>query len=203
MPTQATPAAYDHAAWPNVEVEDLWVYDKLILSRYFGHVCGPAGVDLPHPGRYMVKPITNMLGMGRGASIVEFPTVDTDHLQPGTFWMELFTGDHLSIDLRGGRVVCVYKGFSSGPQRFLRWDKLPLPTAGEVPKLFRSLSEKYGAVNYETIGGRVIEVHLRASPDYEKHAATTLIPVWWGQSTAHPNFVSDPDGERLGFLVYR
>ena len=58
---------YDDEVWNSIELEDLWIYDKLILSKKLGHLCGPAGIDLPFTGTFIVKPITNILGMGKGA----------------------------------------------------------------------------------------------------------------------------------------
>lgn len=192
---------FDSDIWNNIDVDDLWVYDKLILSRKLGHKCGPAGVDLPTPGTYIVKPITNIEGMGLGTYIHTFDTVKTDILQPGTFWMEIFDGRHLSIDIVDGEVDVVYEGIRNSPQRFSKWVKLEEEVL--YPSFLNDLSKKYGIVNYESIGGKIIEVHLRCNPDWIKHRAKELIPVWKEQPelTSSKNFVYDEDGDRIGFIV--
>jgi len=203
--SRAAPPApmYDADVWNQVALDDLWVYDKLILARKLGHVCGPAGVPLPAPGTYVVRPITNMMGMGLGTEIVTFDSTSTEHLRPGTFWTELFTGEHLSVDVTATDVLCVYRGTAAGPQRFTAWQRLPNPPLEQVPPLIRQLAQRYSVVNYESVGGRIIEVHLRPNPDWLKYRARMLVPVWAGESTEHPHYVPDPDGERQGFLVYR
>lgn len=191
---------YDHQVWPTLDVKDLWVYDKLILSTYLGHLCGPAGLQLPYTGKFIVKPITNILGMGLGTYIKDFTTTNTDDILPGYFWMEIFKGDHLSVDVVKGKTDVIYKGISSGPNRFSKWIKLDNDI--EHPQFIVDLSIKYGIVNYECIGNKIIEVHLRANPDWQKYKAKELIPVWNGDIIP-PNMVIDADGDRLGFVVIK
>lgn len=189
---------YDSEVWNKVDVKDLWVYDKLILSKYLGYVCGPAGVNLPYPGTFMVKPITNILGMGLGTRRQLFKNTNTDSLNPGEFWMEIFIGDHLSVDVVNGKTDVVYQGISDGPNRFSKWVKLDKKI--KHPKFIKKLSKKYGVVNYEAIGGYIIEVHLRANPDWQKYKAKELIPVWRGDMIPE-NLIYDEDGDRIGFIV--
>lgn len=190
---------YDSDIWNSIHIDDLWIYDKLILSRKLGHLCGPSGVDLPYPGTYIVKPITNIMGMGMGSYIKTFETTNTDDIEPGYFWMELFKGQHLSIDVIEGKTEVVIEGISEGTQRFSKWIKQENVNI-EHPELILELSHKYSVVNYETIGGKVIEVHLRHNPDWIKYKAKELIPVW-RKEDIQQNFVEDRDGERLGFIV--
>lgn len=193
---------HDDDAWKRAEPQDRYIYDRLLLGSLVGHVCGPAGVPVPKPGTYMVKPITNILGMGVGAETRHLEN-STDDLPAGHFWMEMFYGEHLSIDVYDGKVACVYQGISDGPGRFLAWIRRPLINIHDVPNFLWELSVKYGAVNYETIGGRIIEAHLRPNPDHLKHDARVLVPIWRGQSTDIPGFVPDADGGRLGFVVIK
>ena len=37
----------DPDIWDKIKPDDLWIYDKLILSRKLGYLCGPAGVAPP------------------------------------------------------------------------------------------------------------------------------------------------------------
>ena len=51
--------------WNSIHPKDLWIYNKLILNRLLGHLCGPTGVPVPYSGYYIVRPSINLLGMGR------------------------------------------------------------------------------------------------------------------------------------------
>ena len=57
----------DDQAWLSCDVADLWIFDKLILSRKLDYICGPVDVDVPSPGNYIVRPCVNLAGMSRGA----------------------------------------------------------------------------------------------------------------------------------------
>ncbi len=191
---------YDEDVWNVLDVQDLWVYDKLILSKYLGYVCGPAGVALPHPGEYIVKPITNIAGMGDGTYFKYFDDTDTSMLSPGTFWMEVFKGEHLSVDVVKGNIEVIFQGISNSSTRFSRWLKIDKEL--EIPGFIKDLSYKYGVVNFESIEGSIIEVHVRANPDWVKYKAKKIIPVWDSSEIDYNNFVEDRDGDRLGFNVY-
>lgn len=197
---------YDTDVYSKIDIKDLWVYDKLILAKLMGYIAGPAGVDLPSPGEYIVIPITNLMGMGKGAYIHNFNTVDTSSMSPGFFWSEIFSGPHLSIDVVNGKTDVVYEGTPAGLHRFTSWRLLY--TDIKHPDFIIDLSRKYGVVNYETRGDKILEVHLRANPDWTKHRADVLIPVWADDVDlqyliADKDFVYDPDNERLGFIVKR
>ena len=83
--------------WNSIHQEDLWVYNKLILNRRIGHLCGPVGCSVPYSGHYIVRPCINLLGMGR-FSRIEWINSHTDHLHPAEFWCEIFKGKHISVD---------------------------------------------------------------------------------------------------------
>ena len=53
---------WEDEAWLNCHNEDLWIFDKLILAKKLGYVCGPIGVDVPEPGYYIVRPCVNIMG---------------------------------------------------------------------------------------------------------------------------------------------
>ena len=55
--------------WNLIDPRDLWVYNKLFLSRVLGYKCGPAGTTVPRPDFYIVRPSINFFGMGRYARI--------------------------------------------------------------------------------------------------------------------------------------
>lgn len=189
---------YDHEVWDKIPNEHLWVYDKLILSRKLGYLCGPAGVSVPKKDFYCVKPITNMAGLGVGSSIMEL-TDETFHLPPGTFWQTCFKGRHLSFDFKYGNQVRCSEGFATSTTRFSRW--LVTQDVINVPDFILSLISQHEHSNIETIGGNIIEIHLRDNPDFDDNALE-IIPVWNDYFPSVDNrftYIPDADGDRLGF----
>ena len=195
----------EDTAWTNTDIEDLWIYDKLILSKKMGYVCGPTGVDVPEDGFYIVRPVTNIVGLGIGA-YEQYLTVEgwTDHLQPGTFWSEIFEGDHLSIDYEWGKPILNIQGFRY-PESFVRWKKwIKVEQTVELPDILKPIANKYHFMNCEYIGGKLIEVHLRKNPDFD-FDNVEFIPVWEGQDTTPPEgyrYVDCPEyNQRIGAFV--
>ena len=191
----------DWAIWLKCDVEDLWIYDKLILSKKLGYKCGPVGTDVPEPGWYVVRPVVNMLGMGLGAELVELEE-DTDSLSVGHFWCEIFQGRHLSVDyIDGVQSLCV-EGTRKEEYLLSRWfnwhqveDQIPYPSI--LGKIFHH-------VNCEFIGGKLIEAHLRLNPDFIDRP-DIIYPVWEDESIEDVpdgfKFVEAKDHLRLGFFV--
>jgi hypothetical protein len=58
----------DKDVWATCPTDYLWIYDKLILARKSGYLAGPAGIAVPKPSWYIVRPITNIRMMSRGAT---------------------------------------------------------------------------------------------------------------------------------------
>lgn len=191
----------DEIAWKYCDAEDLWIYDKLILSRKLGYMCGPVGVDVPKSGSYIVRPITNIDGMGIGAEILSLEK-NTDHLPPGYFWCEVFTGIYHSVDyIFGDQILCV-EGERDLDQPLYKWKSwtkcnhhIPLP---EILVEFH-----YENINCEFVGDKLIEVHLRHNPDF-MDGYNHIIPVWLGEDITPPPgyyYKPDQDYKRLGFFV--
>jgi hypothetical protein len=145
-----------------------WVYNKLTIAESQGLPCGPHGLDPPFFPVFS-KPIYNMRGMGAGSRIFR-SLQEYKHLQrPGHYWMPLLQGEHVSSD------VAVVKGkpkwwrHAAGKAleggMFDYWTVLARP----FPKietycgdwLRRNLAGYTGMINFETIGEKIIEVHLR------------------------------------------
>lgn len=184
----------DKDVWEFINPDDLWIYDKLILSKKLGYYCGPAGVA-PRCGSYVVRPCVNFEMMGHGASIM-YLTPEECNIPHGYFWCERFVGRHLSYDFHLGEQVLAVEGFKNDPDsltRFSKWtkvdDKLVLPT------MLQQIADRYAYLNVETVGGRVIEVHLRYNDDFRNHDGDTIIPVW------KDSFYPSACGDRLGFIV--
>ena len=45
---------YDYEAWVKCHPDDLWIFDKLILAKKLGYLCGPADVAVPESDNYIV-----------------------------------------------------------------------------------------------------------------------------------------------------
>jgi hypothetical protein len=193
----------DDTAWLNCHINDLWIFDKLILAKKLGYTCGPAGVDVICPGNYIVRPISNIMGMGIGAEFKQI-TGNTDDLPAGHFWCEIFEGRHLSVDyVNGNQVLCV-EGFKDDPSIVYKWtswkrtnDVIPLPD------IFDTLKCEYKYINCEFIGDKLIEAHLRLNPNF-RGGEEEMMVVWEGDDIAPPpgmKFVKDADHNRIGFFV--
>lgn len=145
-----------------------WVYDKLAVARSQGIAAAPHGVE---PPAYPVfsKPIINLRGMGVGSRVLRSAADHRRHWTAGHFWMELLTGEHVSTDaaLLDGRVV--WSRHATGIPRaggtFDRWiihaEPRPALEAHIATWAAAHLAGYTGMLNLETIGGRIIEAHLR------------------------------------------
>jgi len=194
----------DSEAWLNTQVVDLWVFDKLLLSKRLGYICGPTGVDVPMAGKYIVRPCMNLLGMGIGAEFMNL--VDsTDHLPVGYFWCEVFTGPHLSVDYYKGKQILLVEGkrdLHSPLWKFSEWvrhDNIEI----KFPNALSFLFEKHDYINAEYIGGKLIELHFRTNLDFE-YDNNIAIPVWEDEDISVPDgytFVFKPDYKRKGFYI--
>jgi hypothetical protein len=185
----------DSDVWEFIEAEDLWIYDKLILSKKLGYRCGPAGVSPDRLNQYIVRPCVNFRMMGRGATIMQLSPEDHDKVADGYFWCEIFTGRHLSFDFEYGKQTLAVEGFKD-PQRldrFYKWQKCT--DVLKLPSFLVKISEKYRWLNVECIGGNIIEVHLRYNDDFSNHDSDVIYPVW------KENFYESRCGDRIGFIL--
>jgi hypothetical protein len=174
----------EESVWQTINPDDIWILDKLILSRKLNYSCGPVGTAVPIPNWYIVRPCINALGLGLGTQRVWIDH-DTDHLPVGHFWCEMFYGRHLSIDyLWGGQTLAV-EGHKSN-NTYTRWDSWnTVDDQIDLPDIVADFSKKYQWINCEFIDGNLIEVHFRPNLDFEG-GITHFIPVWEGESTAPP-----------------
>ena len=168
----------DDEVWDTAHIEDLWIFDKLILAKKLGYQCGPAGGWTPESKNYIIRPCVNAVGMSKGAYIDHIEkNTDTDYLPAGFFWCEIFEGRHLSVDYDFGIQGLTTEGFRNTDDplwKFNRWTRVDDKV--EYPEILHKLVGKYPTINCEFIGGNLIEVHLRANEemgDYDE-----IIPVW-------------------------
>jgi hypothetical protein len=150
-----------------------WVFDKLQVALSQGLAAGPHGVE---PPGYPVfsKPIMNFRGLGAGSRILHSAEDYEAHHTAGHFWMTLLEGPHVSSDV--ALVDGVPKwwrhatGLATGEGMFDRWT---VHAAADPPLeaacgawIARHLRGFTGILNLETIGGRIIEAHLRLSDQW-------------------------------------
>ncbi len=156
-----------------------WIYNKLLICDTQGIGGAPHGVP---PKRFPVfsKPIYNLAGMGVGGRVMASAEDLNAHITAGHMWMEMMAGDHVSTDvvLLGGEPQWWRHtvGATSGEGTFDYWtvDEAERPELENYCSdwLRRHLRGYSGAANMESIGGRIMEVHLRFAdqwPDLYGH----------------------------------
>jgi hypothetical protein len=145
-----------------------WLYNKLLICETQGLAAAPHGVPPPQFPVFS-KPIYNMHGIGVGGQVVDNAEELQQAMSAGYMWMPLLTGEHVSSDV----VVvdgepCWWRhtlGKALGDGVFDYWTILAEPRpeleayCGEW--LQRNLKGYSGAINMETIDGKIIEAHLR------------------------------------------
>ncbi len=150
-----------------------WVYDKLAVALSQGLAAGPHGTA---PPRFPVfsKPIVNLKGMGLGSRVLHSHVDYGRHSAPGHFWMTLLDGRHVSSDIavvdgepRWWRHVI---GKPAGGGTFDYWTVQTAPDAEIETRcgawVRAHLAGYTGMLNLETIGGTIIEAHLRISDQW-------------------------------------
>lgn len=189
--------------WNNIHHDDLWIYNKLFLSRVLGYTCGPPGTTVPKSDFYIIRPSFNLLGMGRFARI-EFVYKSTDQFHPAEFWCEIFDGEHLSVDFRNGQSELVVKGEKDNDDPLYKWKKWEkIDQKIEFPSVLLKLKGNYEWINCEFIDNKLIEVHFRQNPDF-RYNNTIAIPVWNDEKPEDVKdytFIEDKDYYRSGFYI--
>jgi hypothetical protein len=184
-----------------------WVYDKIAVAQSQGLDAGPHGTS---PPRFPVfsKPIINLRGMGIGSRILRNAVDYQRHHTAGHMWMLLLKGEHISSDVavvdgvpRWWRHVT---GKPAGEGTFDFWTVHAASNTVLEQRcgawIRDNLAGYTGMLNLETIGGVIIEAHLRMSdqwPDlYGKGWVAAVIRL---HQRAEWNF-PDPDRQD-GFSV--
>ena len=145
-----------------------WIYDKLAVALSQGLDAAPHGVMPPHFPVFS-KPMINLRGMGAGSRVIADEAEYASALAGGHFWSTLLTGDHLSTDVAlvdgKARWWRHATGETAPGGTFDHWHIEP----GSRPEVEAycgawaagHLRGYTGMANFETIGGRIIEAHLR------------------------------------------
>lgn len=150
-----------------------WVYNKLLICETQGLPCAPHGIEPPSFPVFS-KPIYNMRGMAMGTRIIHSPEEYARAQAPGHMWMSLCRGEHVSTDtaiVNGAPVWwrhAIGKALRDG--MFDHWTVLaesrPELEAYCAEWLRRHLRGYTGMLNFETIGGKIVECHLRFSDQW-------------------------------------
>lgn len=195
----------DLDVWPQCPTDWLWVYDKLIVARKQNILAGPAGIPVPCDGDYVVRPITNIRMMSRGASIQRLTQSNSDAVPDGYFWSEVLQGRHVSVDYHYGQQDLTVEGFRDDARRldrFSYWAKISEVYA--LPEFLTGLGQIVPWVNVEYIGSTAIEVHLRYNDDFRNHTGDVIYPVWKDNPLPQPvgsTWYPSVGGDRLGFWI--
>jgi hypothetical protein len=145
-----------------------WIYDKHRMALSQGLEAAPHGVP---PSRFPVfsKPIFNLKGMG----VDSRPLLDRadyeEHYQPGHMWMTLLKGEHVSTDCAVVDGEARWWRHATGVPLSRGMFDYWIVHAAARPRLERYLGDwlhkhmrgYIGLMNFETIGGRIIEAHMR------------------------------------------
>lgn len=145
-----------------------WVYNKMTVAESQGFDCGPHGLDPPSFPVFS-KPVFNMRGMGIGSRPIRTLKEYKAAQKPGHFWGPLLKGEHISTDVAVVDGQARWWRHTYGEPldggMFDHWVVL----AEDKPEieeycgdwLRRNLAGYTGMANFETIGARIIEAHLR------------------------------------------
>lgn len=145
-----------------------WVYDKLAIAESQGVRCAPHGID-PDAFPVFSKPIYNMRGMGAGSGLLRTLKEYKHRQRPGHMWMECFEGEHVSTDcaIVDGHIAWQRHAVGT-PLEGGMFDHWTVLAEGRpaVEDYLADWVEQYmagytGMLNFETIGARIIEVHMR------------------------------------------
>ncbi len=150
-----------------------WIYKRMKIADSQGVLSGPHGVK-PKTFPVFSKPMINLKGMGIGSRVIASEAEWETAYQPGHMWMELFTGAHVSTDcaVEKGQIKWLRHatGEAAANGTFKHWT-IHATTMSELEHFLRDWTAKHmveycGMVNFETIGGRIIEAHLRFSDQW-------------------------------------
>jgi hypothetical protein len=145
-----------------------WIYDKLAVALSQGLQAAPHGV-MPPAFPVFSKPLMNLRGMGTGSRAIASAEEYREALAPGHFWCTLLTGAHVSSDVAlvdGEARWWRHTTGEAGPGGTFDYWLVHGSAMPEVEDWCGAWSRQHlrgytGMANFETIGGRIIEAHLR------------------------------------------
>jgi hypothetical protein len=143
-----------------------WVYNKLELYHKLGYLSQPHGIE-PSIFPVISKPIMNLWGLGLGVDRWD-SSADVKY-QAGYLWMQEFSGDWMSydIDFESGTVWQAQAEcdavWRATPSAWLVEKRSLADLPHTVISNLNLLEIPIKQINVETLGGNIIEVHLRWS----------------------------------------
>lgn len=159
------PYVFDNVIYPNFPDEHRWVFNKLRLSEKMGYDCGPSGTNT-NVGRYIIRPIMNLAGMGTGGIFAHTTPVGpgggpvNDHIPavgfPGHFWCEQFVGPHVFCEYVNDVAVRGTESVTGGVSDILIFTQITVLPA--LPVLLQGVS-RYAVAEF--IDGNLIEYSPR------------------------------------------
>jgi hypothetical protein len=150
-----------------------WVYDKVAVALSQGLEAAPHGVPPPQFPVFS-KPIINLRGMGADSRVILDMEDYERHQTPGHMWMPLLQGPHVSSDVavvNGKARWWRHVTAKCGTQGTFDYWKIHAAADAQIEARCSAWIEKHladytGMLNFETIGGWIIELHLRFSDQW-------------------------------------
>ena len=145
---------------------DAWVYNKLSLYEKLGYRAAPHGI-IPDDFPVISKPIVNLWGLALGVN--RWCSAADITYQAGYLWMEEFSGSWMSydIDFNTSTVWTAQAITDTVWQGTPRGWRVERQTIRDLPDNLLADIEKLNIetarINVETLGGNIMEIHLRWS----------------------------------------
>lgn len=166
-PEDVTIPTKDWEAW-GLLPKHRWIYDKLAVALSQGLDAAPHGVPPPFYPVFS-KPMMNLRSMGAGSLAIPDEATYRTSMQPGHFWATLLTGAHVSTDaavVDGHVRWWRHATGATAPAGTFDYWHVHSEAMPEIEDWCGAWSAKHlagytGMINFETIGGRIIEAHLR------------------------------------------
>lgn len=145
-----------------------WVYEKLLIAQSQGLEAAMHGV-MPKHYPVFSKPNINLKGMGVGSLVIHSELEMRKHNNPDYMWMPFLSGEHISSDCAvvDGALVWIRHatGYATVGGMFDYW-KISAAHNSGLEDFLAAWIKKHmagysGMMNFETIGGTIIEAHLR------------------------------------------
>lgn len=164
---------YNKVAWVDSQAkrafpEYQWVFDRYeIIKKFSNHKVFDLDIEKPSFYPVFVKPKDNELGLGVGARLV---TKESDlPKEKGFIAQTYYQGLHLSTDfvVKDSKVIDYFTfiGHKDKDGSFWLWESTDRCNDNSL-KAVESLNLKLGVVNVESVGGEIIEMHMRPSPQF-------------------------------------
>ena len=166
-PDEVTIPTKDWEAW-GLLPRHRWIYDKLAVALSQGLDAAPHGVPPPYYPVFS-KPMINLRSMGAGSLPIPDEATYRASMQPGHFWATLLTGAHVSTDaavVDGHVTWWRHATGATAPAGTFDYWHVHSEAMPEIEDWCGTWSARHlrgytGMINFETIGGRIIEAHLR------------------------------------------